>query len=123
MRVFTVMKPGGIGERVFDLPGEESGPLAPLDVLAEPVVGGTVYRLFASSQDRIMRRLPNAHLVGEVFFSTEDQQEHERKHGPIWDHVGTRLLGLTEEQINELGGYRVQEHCLRTLYESALATS
>src|SRR5947209_3149631 len=27
----------------FDLPPEESGPLAPLDVIAEPVTDGTVY--------------------------------------------------------------------------------
>jgi hypothetical protein len=38
----------------LDLLEEESGPLAPLDVIAEPVADGTRYRLSTASQERIM---------------------------------------------------------------------
>jgi hypothetical protein len=107
----------------FDLPVEESGPLAPLDVIAEPVVDGTVYRLSTASQERITRRFPNTRLAGEVFVATQTQQESERDHGPVWDQVILRLSGLSEAQVNELGGYRVYETVRRTLYESAPAAN
>jgi hypothetical protein len=103
----------------FDLPVEESGPLAPLDVIADPVAGGTVFRLSTASQERITRRFPNTRLAGEVFVPTQTQQETEGDHGPVWDQVILRLSGLSEAQVNELGGYRVYETVRRTLYESA----
>ncbi len=105
-----------------DLPEEESGPLAPLDVIAEPVAEGTLYRLSTASLERIMKRFPNARLVTEVFFSDQSKQEYERDHGPVWDQVIGLLCGLSVDQVNELGGYRVYETVVRTLYESA-ATS
>jgi hypothetical protein len=107
----------------FDFPVEESGPLAPLDVIADPVADGTVYRLSTASQERILRRFPNTHLAGEVFFSTRAQQDYERDHGLVWDQVILRLSGLSEAEVNELGGYRVYEIVRRTLYESAAATN
>src|SRR5438105_866664 len=67
----------------FDRAAAESGPLAPLDVIAEAVAGGTVYRLSSTSQERIMRRFPNARLAGEVFLSTQAQNDHEHGHGPV----------------------------------------
>jgi hypothetical protein len=58
----------------LDLPEEELGPLAPLDVIAEPVADGTRYRLSTASQERIMKRFPNAQLAGEVILSHQVQQ-------------------------------------------------
>jgi hypothetical protein len=107
----------------FDLPVAESGPLAPLDVIADPVADGTVYQLSTVSQERILRRFPNARLAGEVFFSTQTQQDYERDHGPVWDQVILRLSGLSEPQVHELGGYRVYEIVRRTRYESAAAAN
>ncbi len=112
--------------REVDLPVEESGPLAPLDVIAEHVPDGTVYRLSTASQERIMRRFPNARLAaegeGEVFISTQTKQDDERENGPVWDQVIMLLSGLSTDQLNELGGYRVYETVVRTLYESAVAS-
>ena len=107
-----------------DLREEESGPLAPLDVIAEPVAEGTLYRLSTASQERIMRRFPNARLAGEVILSHQAQQgyEQERGPGPSWDRVIGLLSGLSLNQLNELGGYRVYEAVVRTLYESAVAS-
>jgi hypothetical protein len=108
--------------RELDIPEQESGPLAPLDVIAEPVADGTVYRLSTASQERIMRRFPNARLAGDVFFSTQTQKDYERDHGPVWDDVIGILSGLSADQVSELGGYRVYETVVRTLYESAVAS-
>jgi hypothetical protein len=107
----------------FDLPVEESGPLAPLDVIADPVANGTAYRLSTASQERILRRFPNTRLTGEVFFSTQAQHDHERERGPVWDQVILQLSGLSAAQVNELGGYRVSEVVRRTLYDSAATAS
>ena len=108
--------------REFDVPVEESGPLAPLDVIAEPVGDGTVYRLSTASQERVTRRFPDARLAGEAFFSTQTQADYERDHGRIWDQVIKLLSGLSVDQVRELGGYRVYETVDRTLYESAAAS-
>jgi hypothetical protein len=106
------------------VPRIQTGPLAPLEVIAQPVADGTAYRLASTSQERIMRRFPNAHLVGEVFFSTRTQQDYERERGPVWDRVIVALSGLSEAQVNELGGYRVyQPGEARTLFESAVGAA
>ncbi len=106
----------------FDRPAEDLGPLAPLDVIAESVAEGTIYRLSTASLERIMKRFPNARLAGEIFFSDQSKQDYERGHGPVWDHVIGLLSGLSMDQVNELGGYRVYETVVRTLYESAAAS-
>src|SRR5437868_10393953 len=46
-----------------DLPVEDVGPLAPLDITADRTSDGTVFRLTPGSQQRIMRRFPNARLA------------------------------------------------------------
>jgi hypothetical protein len=107
----------------LDFPEDESGPLAPLDVIAEPVAEGTRYRLSGASQERIMKRFPNARLAGEVILSHQAEQTYEREHGSeTWDRVISLLSGLSLDQVNELGGYRVIETIMRTLYESAAAS-
>jgi hypothetical protein len=107
-----------------EVPEEGTGPLVPLDVIAEPVPDGTAYRLSTASQERILKRFPNASLSGEVILSHQAQQvqERERGRGAAWDRVVGLLSGLSRDQVIELGGYRVFETIVRTLYESA-ATS
>jgi hypothetical protein len=101
----------------FDQPQEEVGPLAPLDIVAEHTSDGTVFRLAPTSQERIMRSFPNAHLTGEVFWGTERQRTHEHDRGPIWDQVASTLTGLSAEQLETLGGYRIVEWVEKVLYE------
>jgi hypothetical protein len=68
-----------------------------------------------------MRRFPNVRMAGEVILSHQAQQanEHDRGPGPVWDRVIHLLSGLSMDQVNELGGYRIFETIVRTLYESA----
>src|SRR5437016_558755 len=67
----------------FDLPVEEVGPLAPLEIIAERTTDGTAFRLAPTSQERIVRRFPDARLAGEVFWGTQARQDYERGRGPI----------------------------------------
>jgi len=91
------------------MPVEDVGPLAPLDIIALPTGDGTAFRLAPASQERIMRRFPNARLVGESFWGTRTREDHEAKQGPIWKQVATLLAGLSEQQLQDLGGYRIVE--------------
>jgi hypothetical protein len=97
----------------FDLSHEESGPLAPLTILSIPVRNGTIFKLEASSQARIMQHYPNARLLGEVQrdvrleFSSDVREDFERLHGPVWDQVIINLTGIPEEAIDRLGGIRI----------------
>ncbi len=37
------------------------------------------------------------------------KNDFELEHGPIWDHVAQVLTGLTDVQLDEIGGYRIIE--------------
>ena len=97
----------------FDLSHEESGPLAPLTILSIPVRNGTVFKLEANSQARIMQHYPNARLRGEVeepkpvSFPHDVREDFERQHGSVWDQVIILLTGIPEEAIDRLGGIRI----------------
>ncbi len=108
----------------FEMPVEEVGPLVPLEIIAMPTGDGTEFRLTPSSQDRIMRRFPNAHLAGESFWGTAIREDYQKKQGPIWNQVAIRLASLSQQQFQELGGYRVVEADSGTvLYDSRVQTS
>jgi hypothetical protein len=92
----------------IDSPVEEHGPLAPLVIMAIESPDGTTFRVVAESQERVMRRFPDARLAGERFFSTDTRFDYERQFGPgFWDQVAILLLGIPHELIARLGGFRV----------------
>ncbi len=92
----------------IDSPVEEHGPLAPLLIMAIESTDGTKFRVVAESQERVMRRFPDARLAGERFFSTDTRFDYERQFGPgFWDQVAILLLGIPHELIARLGGFRV----------------
>ena len=112
----------------FDLPHEELGPLAPLTILSIPMNGGTVFRLEANSQARIMQHYPNARMRGEVvqpdgvMFPHDVREDFERQHGPVWDEVITVLTGISEEEVAGLGGIRIVTLNGEVLYERLPST-
>jgi hypothetical protein len=107
----------------FELPHEELGPLAPLTILSIPVNDGTVFRLEANSQARIMQHYPNARLLGEYVqtagaaFPDDVREDFERQHGPVWDQVIIVLTGIPEEAVAHLGGIRIVTLNGEVLYE------
>jgi hypothetical protein len=42
-----------------------------------------------------------------VFVSYDTQEAFENLHSPMWDQIAMLLTGLDEEQIRDLGGFRV----------------
>ena len=105
------------------VPTEERGPLAPLTILSIPTREGTVFRLTARSQGRLMQHFPNATLSGDValprdvLYPTGVREDFQRQHGPVWDHVIAILTGLTEDAIARLGGIRILGEDGRVIHE------
>ena len=96
---------------------EEHGPIAPLEIIALRTREGTAFRLHPSSLERVMRRFPRSRPASDVFWAISTQQDYERRQGPIWDQVATLATGLTEEQRDQLGGYRIYESDEKILRE------
>jgi hypothetical protein len=86
------------------------GSLIPVEIAVSRRSDGYTYGLHPNSQMLIRQRFPNARMVPSVFIGSETQASFERDHPEsIWDHVVMILTGLNEEQLNELGGYRVYD--------------
>ena len=106
----------------FELPEDEYGPIAPLEILVFRDSEGETFQLTPTSQDRIMRKYPNARLAKEVFWSKRTREEYEQQHGSIWTQTAIVLMGLGEEQVMQLGGYRIVEPNGTVLHESETVT-
>lgn len=96
---------------------ESRGPVAPLDIGRTRTPTGFVYWMDPKSLERIRGHFAHARLTPEIHIPTGTQRDYEQTHGPIWDHVATSLTGLTEDELNELGGYRIFEPGGTTLHE------
>ncbi len=103
------MRTGNSGWKVHEFEPDqyESGPLAPLDIVAFLNPEEDTFRLTPTSQERIMRHFPDAHLADKVSWPKQIRKDHERAQGPIWQQTAIVLMGLSELQIRKLGGYRV----------------
>jgi len=92
----------------FEAEVEERGPVAPIDVYATQDSEGINYVLSPTSRERIIRDFPHTKLYPSLFLSTGTQQDIVRQHGDHWwRQVCKMLTGLTEEQVDSLGGYRI----------------
>jgi hypothetical protein len=68
---------------------------------------GAVYGLDYHSEQRIRARYPEAHVAKHLFVGYEGKQDIKRLHGPFWREIAKILTGLTDEQIEQLGGLLV----------------
>jgi hypothetical protein len=102
----------------FELAQDEFGPLAPLDIVAFLHPEEDTFRLTPASQERIMRRFPDARLADKLSWPKHTREDYERQHGTIWNQTAIVLMGLSEQQIQQLGGYRVIKPDGSVLHES-----
>jgi hypothetical protein len=106
---------------VHELAGVEAapGPLGPIEILVSRRSDGCTYSLSPTSQKLILKSFPRANLVPNVFISTTTQADFEKTQGPIWGQVAIILTGLPEQQIKQLGGYRVVDPVARRVFREA----
>ena len=84
------------------------GPIAPLEINAIPTISGTAFRLHPQSLERILKSHPNTRLSPEVFWSLEDEcPDITQTNRQSWDRLALLLTGLSQEQLDQLGGFRV----------------
>jgi hypothetical protein len=107
--------------RVFPLPNVEPtpGPLGPIEIRVSRRSDGCTYSLSPTSRNLILKGFPRANLAPTVFISTLTQSDFEKTHGPIWGQVAIILTGLSEEQIKQLGGYRIIDSVASQVFRDA----
>ena len=65
---------------------------------------GCVYALDPLSRQRIEKEFPHARISSRIFVGFDKEGAFEEVQGPIWNQVARMLTGLTEPQIEALGG-------------------
>ena len=96
----------------------ETGPIAPLVIVAFPATKGTTFFLDSGSLARIGTHFPNVRLPGEIFltkgtrFNDADPQSHP------WDEFASTITGIPQEEIERMGGYRIESPDGKLLHEA-----
>jgi hypothetical protein len=92
----------------FEVPSENRGPVAPLEIATVPEEDGYVYYLTPESQERVVAAYPGTKLPLSLKVGLDKQQDLLRGMGNDWwmnlSHV---LTGRSEDEIDSLGGVRV----------------
>lgn len=86
------------------------GALGPLDVYVNREGREMLaYGLHPNSETLVRERFPNAPLLYSVLIGTGDLNDFEQNQTTAQDRVVQLLTGLTAEQVEELGGYRIYD--------------
>jgi hypothetical protein len=92
----------------FENPGNERGPVAPLEIASVPEQEGYTYYLTPASRERVVSAFPGTKLPGGLNVAVSVQQDYLRDKGEDWWLEISRLLtGRTDEEIDSLGGVRI----------------
>jgi hypothetical protein len=92
----------------FENPGDERGPVAPLEIASVPERDGYTYYLTPASRERVVSAFPGTRLSGGLNVAVSVQQDNLRDKGEEWWLEISRLLtSRTDEEIDSLGGVRI----------------
>jgi hypothetical protein len=97
--------------QVYDLPEVEpsTGPLGPLEIKVKRQSDGYTYGMKPTTYNLIRKRFSESKMVTNVFIATDTHADIEADQGPVWELVVKILTGLTDEQIEEFGGYTMYD--------------
>lgn len=80
---------------------------------------GYTFRLHPKTRDRIVEKFPDIAGPDSVFIGFDTKGQFESIHGPVWEHVALLLTGLSKDQLEQFGGYRITDVIAnRDLYKS-----
>jgi len=68
---------------------------------------GATFRLSPQTRARLTAQKLGSPLASSLFVTFTTREAFEDAHGPMWTQIVMLLTGLTEEQINALGGFRL----------------
>jgi len=83
--------------------------MEPIEIYIGRQGDGCTYQLHPKSRKRIMEHYPSIDPASRLFVGYPTKNEFEKIHGPILKHVVMVITGLSEEQINELGGFSIYD--------------
>jgi hypothetical protein len=66
---------------------------------------GATFRLSPKTEVRLASRIPDWSPASSIFVSFDTSWDFDRLHGPMWTQIAMLLTGLSEEQIQSLGGF------------------
>ena len=84
-----------------------TGPLMPVLIRGFRQSIGSSFSLHPHSRAQIRRRFPDARQLSSVYIEHGHEPDFETRGGLLWEHIAEMLTGLSEHQLEELGGYRV----------------
>jgi hypothetical protein len=94
----------------FEVPSEERGPVAPLEITTVPEEDGYAYCYYLTpeSRERVVAAYPGTKLPLSLKVGIGQQQDLLRgKRDDWWMELSRVLTGRNEEEIDSLGGVRV----------------
>lgn len=68
-------------------------------------MNGATFRLSPKTEAMLASRIPNWSPASSIFVSFDTQWNFERLHDPMWAQIVMLLTGLSEQQIQDLGGF------------------
>ena len=66
---------------------------------------GATFRLSPKTRAFLSSRVPSPPPASSIFVSYETATDFKHYHGPLWKHVAMILTGLSESELQELGGF------------------
>jgi hypothetical protein len=67
---------------------------------------GATFRLSPQTRARLTAQKMGSPLATSLFVTFPIREAFERHHGPMWNQIVMLLTGLSEDQIEALGGFR-----------------
>ena len=107
---------------IYPLPDVEPtcGPLGPLEIYAVRKHEDCHYTLSSISQRLIRKTFPKANYLPRVSIAAWGKTDFEETQGPLWPQIASILTGLTDAQLEQLGGYRIIDWKEKRVYRDAL---
>lgn len=68
-------------------------------------MNGATFRLSPKARAMLASRFPERSPASSVFVSFDARENFEHMHGPMWTQIVMLLTGLSEAQIQDLGGF------------------
>ncbi|MFY9820235.1 MAG: hypothetical protein WAM82_02565 [Thermoanaerobaculia bacterium] len=79
--------------------------MSPIVIEVGKQMNGATFRLSPKTEAMLASRIPNWSPASSIFVSFDTQWDFDRLHGPMWTQIAMLLTGLSEEQIQDLGGF------------------
>jgi len=79
--------------------------MSPIVIEVGKQMNGATFRLSPKTEAMLAARIPDWSPASSIFVSFDTQWDFNRLLGPMWTQIAMLLTGLSEKQIQSLGGF------------------